>query len=75
MMAPEELRENGFPIPRYLDLKGEAPELPEGWVETPRLKKTSLTPPPKVMIALDCEMVSGNCSFHDSCILQLVLTS
>ncbi|KAK3818894.1 MAG: hypothetical protein J3Q66DRAFT_282055 [Benniella sp.] len=56
MMTTEELRENGFPIPRYLDPNGGAPELPEGWVETPKLKKTSLTPPPKVMIALDCEM-------------------
>ncbi|KAG0006807.1 hypothetical protein BGZ65_003354 [Modicella reniformis] len=56
MVSLEELRENNFPLPSYLDTKGEAPELPEGWIETPKQTKTTLTPPPKVMIALDCEM-------------------
>ncbi|KAF9106330.1 hypothetical protein BGX27_009205 [Mortierella sp. AM989] len=54
MMTLEELRESKFPIPRYLDTN--APELPEDWLETPKLKKTSLTPPPKSVIAMDCEM-------------------
>ncbi|KAF9910135.1 hypothetical protein EC991_007267 [Linnemannia zychae] len=54
MMTLEELRENSFPIPRYLD--PELPELKEGWMETPKLAKTTLSPPPKKMIAMDCEM-------------------
>ncbi|KAI1296368.1 hypothetical protein EDD11_007403 [Mortierella claussenii] len=54
MMSLEELRENHFPLPRYLDDK--ALELANDWIETPKLKKTSLTPPPKTMIAIDCEM-------------------
>ncbi|KAF9361709.1 hypothetical protein BGX26_000064 [Mortierella sp. AD094] len=54
MMSLEELRESNFPIPRYLDPN--APELEKGWVETPKLKKTTLTPPPKTIIAMDCEM-------------------
>lgn len=57
MLTLEEMRENNFPIPRYLDTKAEGSKLPEGWIETPKLKKTTLTPPPKIMIALDCEMV------------------
>ncbi|KAF9080629.1 hypothetical protein BGX23_001878 [Mortierella sp. AD031] len=54
IMSLEELRENNFPIPRYLD-----PDLPEwknGWMETTKLPKTTLSPPPKKMVAMDCEM-------------------
>ncbi|KAF9156261.1 hypothetical protein BG015_006479 [Linnemannia schmuckeri] len=54
MMTLEELRENSFPIPRYLDPS--LPELKDGWIETPKLPKTTLSPPPKKMIAMDCEM-------------------
>ncbi|KAG0356654.1 hypothetical protein BGZ54_000659, partial [Gamsiella multidivaricata] len=54
IMSLDELRESNFPIPRYLD--SDSPELAEGWIETPKLKKTTLTPPPKTMIAMDCEM-------------------
>ncbi|KAF9896748.1 hypothetical protein BX616_006832, partial [Lobosporangium transversale] len=54
MMSLEELQENKFPLPRYL--LEEASNLGEGWIETPKLKKTTLTPPPKTMIAIDCEM-------------------
>ncbi|KAF8984136.1 hypothetical protein BGZ46_008752 [Entomortierella lignicola] len=54
MMSLEELRESDFPLPSYLD--SNAPKLGEDWVETPKLKKTSLTPPPKTIIAMDCEM-------------------
>jgi RNA exonuclease 1 len=57
MMTLEELRENSFPIPRYLDPS--LPELEDGWMETAKLPKTTLTPPPKKMIAMDCEMVSA----------------
>ncbi|KAG0245755.1 hypothetical protein BGX31_006229 [Mortierella sp. GBA43] len=56
LMTVEELREYHFPIPRYMDTKDETSKLPKGWIETPKLKKTTLTPPPKTMIALDCEM-------------------
>jgi len=55
MLSLEELRESDFPIPRYLD--SNVPDLQPGWSETPKLPKTSLTPPPKIMIAMDCEMV------------------
>lgn len=55
MMTLEELRENNFPIPRYLDPS--LPELKSGWAETVKPPKTTLSPPPKKMIAMDCEMV------------------
>lgn len=67
MMTLEELRENSFPIPRYLDPS--LPELKAGWVETAKLPKTTLSPPPKKMIAMDCEMVRME-AWH-----QIVLTS
>ncbi|KAG0259957.1 hypothetical protein BG011_002233 [Mortierella polycephala] len=54
IMTLEELRENDFPIPRYLD--SNAPELGEDWIETPKQPKATLMPPPKVMVAMDCEM-------------------
>ncbi|KAG0198979.1 hypothetical protein BGX28_007647 [Mortierella sp. GBA30] len=54
MLSLEELRESDFPIPRYLDAN--VLELQQGWIETPKLPKTTLTPPPKIMIAMDCEM-------------------
>ncbi|KAF9576109.1 hypothetical protein EC968_000177 [Mortierella alpina] len=54
MLTLEELRESDFPIPRYMD--STAPDLQSGWTETPKLPKTTLTPPPKIMIAMDCEM-------------------
>ncbi|KAG9063647.1 hypothetical protein KI688_003758 [Linnemannia hyalina] len=54
MMTLEELRENSFPIPRYLDPS--LPELKAGWTETAKPPKTTLSPPPKKMIAMDCEM-------------------
>ncbi|KAF9172958.1 hypothetical protein BGX21_009052 [Mortierella sp. AD011] len=54
MMSLEELRESDFPIPHYLD--PDAPKLEKDWIETPKLKKTTLTPPPKTVIAMDCEM-------------------
>ncbi|KAF9296903.1 hypothetical protein BGZ88_011571 [Linnemannia elongata] len=54
MMTLEELRENNFPIPRYLDPS--LPELKSGWAETVKPPKTTLSPPPKKMIAMDCEM-------------------
>ncbi|KAI8599637.1 hypothetical protein EDD21DRAFT_355278 [Dissophora ornata] len=56
MMSLEEMRESEFPIPRYLDPKNVPQELGKDWIETPKLEKKTLTPPPKVMIALDCEM-------------------
>ncbi|KAF8948955.1 hypothetical protein BGZ47_000630 [Haplosporangium gracile] len=58
MMTLEELRENSFPIPHYLDPS--LPELKDGWKETAKLAKTTLSPPPKKMLAMDCEMCRTN---------------
>ena len=55
----DDLRENNYPLPTYLDPTTTPAALEQGWIETPKLDKKTLTPPPKIMIAMDCEMVKG----------------
>ncbi|KAI9233157.1 MAG: hypothetical protein BYD32DRAFT_440346 [Podila humilis] len=54
MLKLQELKENSFPLPTYIDAS--APPLEPGWIETPKIAKTTLAPLPKTMIAMDCEM-------------------
>ncbi|KAG0324932.1 hypothetical protein BG004_003339, partial [Podila humilis] len=54
LLTLQDLKENEFPIPTYLD--DSAPPLAPGWIETPKIAKTTLSPTPKTMIAIDCEM-------------------
>jgi len=67
MLKLQELKENSFPLPTYLDAS--APPLEPGWIETPKIAKTTLAPLPKTMIAMDCEMVSSKTTimFREYC--------
>lgn len=69
VLSLEDLIENNYPLPSYL--VSEPTPLEDGWFETPKLEKKTLTPPPKTMIAMDCEMVwlsSKQCiDFQNEC--------
>ncbi|KAF9375100.1 hypothetical protein CPB97_011692 [Podila verticillata] len=54
MLKLQELKENSFPLPTYMDAS--VPPLEPGWIETPKIAKTTLAPLPKTMVAMDCEM-------------------
>lgn len=72
MLKLQELKENSFPLPTYMDAS--VPPLEPGWIETPKIAKTTLAPLPKTMVAMDCEMVSNKTTVMTTEFLSWILS-